>query len=473
MAFKFTSPEGAENPVAYQRTHPSSSNEYNGAHEDLPHKKESLGGTIGRNIGSSALKVGNGLYELFKFPAYVAQNLLPEEKRAAARERLNPTASELLGVNPEYLKPRNNIEKLAQGLGSNLPYFIPGNQAGLLTRLGIGTAGTLSELGAEKAGFSPGAQSAIKLGTELGTAYGLGIIPTLSREASKYWKQATGIGEKAGQLSASHVERGLNAIDELLTTQVNPEKVGLITKIRDNVAKLIGYPTAKQAATLNSIENALIHETDPKKIQNLNAVANKLTKSSSTLNPAKAMDLRKNIYDEIRALPTKDKELLQPAIDGVNNYFVFHSAEHPEFFDALTKSDQRTTLKHAQSFLAKGLNKLLPAQIKEFLEIGVGQAAKSAGLKGITLEAGKIGLGQLDKIIAKGQALLLNKPAAREHYWNLTKAIAQNSPQETINLINSAPPIVQTILGASLVNEQQQQEELPEEKGGFKFTYPS
>ena len=463
--------EAEFSPVEYQRTHPATSNQYNNAHEDLRDHSdhaESYAGTIGRNIGASALKAGNALFELYKLPAYLIQPFLPEKYREGAAQRLGKSASEYAGVDPDFLRTRNTYEDIAQGFGSKLPYLIPGAQGGLAARLAAGGAGTLAGVGAEKAGFGPLSRAGIEFGTEIGAGKLSGALPALGKKASNYWKKAEELGEKAGLLPAPHLQRGLNQVDELLLTQSDPKLINQIRNIREHTAELVGAPNPKIAKQLNALENAILHEPNVKKIKSLQKRFDKLYKEPH-LNPATAMAKRKTLNEEINKLPWDKQKLLTPLRDSINDYFAHTALENPEFYDNLSKSDQLTTLKHASTRFGDWLKKESPTSLASAYA-----ATKALGIKGAGLilakEFGKEPIKAADAFVARLFSAFKDKPQVRAYYGELLDAIGNQNTKNIADLTNA---LGEELIGTSIIPEsllkQEKKSELSTNKAEERF----
>lgn len=294
----------------------------------------------------------------------------------------HPAPSELIqelgNISPEYLEPQNIGEQFLQRFSAYAPLAATGGLGGLArTAAGSGIAAGLGALGAPQA-----VQDIAQLGSELGLGFATRKIPTIR--------------------AAQHAE------DVLARAAVKPRTLAHAPQI--------------QSALMN-IENKLGTEVSEKyatKIRHaLGTIEKNLTQEK--INPTTAMDLRKKLYKLGNELPEHiSTEYLQPLTKSINDFFSVYAAENPTFYKHLNARDKLTSLRNMNT-LTESFAKKLNLENVPGLNL-VSNIVTSIGKEGERFVRG-----------------IIRNPGARNYYFDVVSAAAQNNPTLFIdNLKNMA-----------------------------------
>lgn len=295
---------------------------------------------------------------------------------ASGRGSIREDIKQKLGVNEEQLKPRGNLEAFGQKFLQAAPTAGLGGGAGLISA----AVGSVTGAAAERMGAPEWVQDLAQLGGEIFGGYAQGKIPTIAKSQNKAYELTRSLfnAEKDVPPSASAL-------------------IPAFTQLRDE----LGLQTDK--GLVKGIQEAT--ET----------VLNWISKGK--IDPNKALALRTNINAQARMARTAtEKHYFNVLSGGLNNFFASYAATNPQYYDALNKADQFTMLKHMGSTVTDFINKFPLGKL-----IGHGLQKPAAEILGKVVGGG-------EKFVRR----IVQSPVGRQHYFDVVKAIGENSPQLVI-----------------------------------------
>ncbi len=299
----------------------------------------------------------------------------------------HPFPSEIIkeraGLTPEYLEPQGNLESFVQRFAQYAPLAATGGVSGL----GRAALGSAAGAGVKALGLPESLQDIAHLGTEIGSSIYGGKIPSLKSVQKQEYDFAKAALKPGSKVNADVINKALQSVESELGTEV-------------------GGKTAK-------------------KIQHtIKTIGENMTRGQ--IDPVKAMDLRKKLYQESRNLPdVVNKTYMEPLIKSINEFFTVYGAENPKFFDHLSTADKLTQFKHATSYIGDFADKLNLSKIP-----GVGAA--SDVVKYLLSNGEKYATG-----------FIKNKPARHFMAEAITAAVQDNRQSFIKNINNMAKKMPQ------------------------------
>ncbi len=292
------------------------------------------------------------------------------------------------GLTPEYLEPRNLPEQFVQRFAQFAP------TAGLLGGLpGLATTAIGSGVGslAKYAGLPEPVADIAQLGTELASGRYTGRIPSIGQAQKTGYETARSAIKPGSKVQADAINNALKTVESELGTEVG----GKTAKKIQHVVKTIG-------------ENITQKKIDPKK----------------------AMDLRKKLYEESRSLSDSvNKTYIEPLTRGINDFFAHYSAENPTFYKHLKNADKLTELKNMALLSTDYIGKL------GLDRLPLGKLAS---------DVSSYVVGETERF-ARGIA---KNPAARKYYFDAITSTVHNDPMLFAHNINKLKSEMPEIFGA-------------------------
>lgn len=362
-----------------------------------PIEKAGIGSRLGhaaiQGIAAPGMAVGNLIDYLVTKSGFRSPDI-----QGGSQEGL----TKALGYTPEQVAPGGFFESVAQrGLKSVPTAALFGPAAAARSGLGSIVGG-----GLEYAGAGETASDLGQLAAEIGLGYGLGKIPTVKsaqKVAADIFENTT-----AKPYQATIIKDAMQQVEKSLATEVNKD-----------IAKKV---------------------TDAFEVISNNITGNKI-------NPHNAAKIRHSLYDLGSKLPKDDAaRYVEPLTKGINNFFGSYAAENPAFYNALTKRDKLTQLRHMNTIIDKFADQL-PTQYLP--------------------EIAKFGLEIFNKPLRLIQSLATNSEA-RNHYFDVVKAASMQDPALMIKNLQT--------FALSMMPEKEAEQELYSSsvkkgqilKGGYK-----
>ncbi|HSC25141.1 MAG TPA: hypothetical protein VLB80_02895, partial [Candidatus Babeliales bacterium] len=152
--------------------------------------------------------------------------------------------------------------------------------------------------------------------------------------------------------------------------------------------------------------------------------------SQKKIDPKKAMDLRKKLYEESRSLSDSvNKTYIEPLTRGINDFFAHYSAENPTFYKHLKNADKLTELKNMALLSTDYIGKL---------------GLDRLPLGKLATDVSSYVVGETERF-ARGIA---KNPAARKYYFDAVTSTVRNDPMLFAHNLNKLKSEMPEIFGA-------------------------
>ena len=335
-------------------------------------------------------------------------SLLPEEAQKKSQQYIEkfqnrPSIAEKFSGS--QVAPQSYLETAGQRFLEQAPI----NALFGTPALARSALGSLAGGAVERAGFEPGLGDIAQIATDLG----LGLIPKgTGFKIPKVIKKATehSLGRTPTIAKAQKIAQ--KALEDIKVESFGANPIrSAISHVKDSLKSEVNSSTAA------SVGHAL--ETIKKNIGKVGK------RGIGKINPNDALKLRHSLYDLGRRLPKDDAaRYVQPLTKGINDFFSWYGSTNPSFYNALTKRDQLTQLRHMGSFIDDFAQSLPKAIMPGVIEKILGIAKHPIRLvQGIT-----------------------TNPQARKHYFDVVKAAAENNPALFIKNVEKLLPFTRESL---------------------------
>jgi hypothetical protein len=325
-----------------------------------------LGQALSRGI-TNPIETGTNLLDLLISPLRSGiTSLLPQQVQQQANQQISQFQ------NRQPLNPKN-AENAPQGLPEDIAQrFLEGAPTAALfgpATLARSGAGSIVGGAARNIGASEGVSDLAQLGTE----FGLGLLPSFGKipTINSAQKSAQSVLEntKAEPFAASIIKNSIRSVEDKLGREADSKVKNIVTD------------------AIETLQNNI---------------------TNKKINPHHAYEIRHSIDKIGKKLSSKETaDYIKPLRNGINDFFAAYSAENPTFYKNLTARDKLTQLKHMGSFIDNFADQLksvplLPKAIKYSLG---GFKIPTQVIKGIATNS-----------------------EARKHYFNVFKAAINNDP---------------------------------------------
>lgn len=227
-------------------------------------------------------------------------------------DRLSDQIKREFGLTEEYLKPKDFTESVAKKFAGKAPLAALFGPAALAASAASSVVGA----GLEKIGLPEWAQDVGEFVTDIGAGLKAGRILTPSGAQKAAYSAAKSAVPEGLKVSAQPVINSWYNVTEKLGTEANKTVAGKVEFALEKISALLG--------------------------------------KGKELNPAQIIDLKSSLNQVGSEMSKLDAaKYITPLIDGITDFFASYGATNPKFFDALTKGNQLTQMKHMATYIDK------------------------------------------------------------------------------------------------------------------------